>query len=74
MENWPTLDQLARKFHGLPDECYRIKSKDEIKVQMKKISTADHLVSFNVFNLSESAMLYCEGLPVHVASAYGQLV
>jgi hypothetical protein len=43
VENWPTLDRLARKFHGLPDDCYRIKSKDEIKTQMKRISTADHL-------------------------------
>ncbi len=43
-ESWPTLDLLARKFHGLPDDCYKIKSAEEIKTQMKRISTADHLV------------------------------
>jgi hypothetical protein len=56
VENWPTLDRLARKFHGLPDDCYRIKSKDEIKTQMKRISTADHLA--RVFDLDNRELRF----------------
>ena len=29
-EEWPTLDQLPRKFHGLPTQCYRIDSKEKV--------------------------------------------
>lgn len=31
-EDWPTLDQLPRKFHGLPQECYKIESKEKVVV------------------------------------------
>ena len=32
-EDWPTLDQLPRKFHGLPRGCYRIESKEKVILQ-----------------------------------------
>merc|ERR1712223_117935 len=48
---WPTLNQLEQKFHGLPTEMYHPpfssnnKDKEALKKQMKRISTADHLVA-----------------------------
>ena len=49
-EGWPTLDQLEKKFHGLPNDMYQEmfsgkKDKEALKKQMKRISTADHLVA-----------------------------
>ena len=49
-EGWPGLEQLDIKFHGLPAERYQqqfsgSKDKDAIKKQLKRISTADHLVA-----------------------------
>ena len=49
-EGWPTLDQLQNKFHGLPAEMYQQpfsgnKDKEALKKQMKRISTADHLIA-----------------------------
>ena len=32
-EDWPTLDQLPRNFHGLPRGCYRIESKEKVMLQ-----------------------------------------
>ena len=29
-ENWPTLEELPRKFHGLPNECYNMDSKEKV--------------------------------------------
>ena len=36
-EDWPTLEQLPRKFHGLPRGCYRIESKDKVisRIEMR---------------------------------------
>ena len=34
-EEWPTLDQLPRKFHGLPLQCYRIDSKEKVSSLLK---------------------------------------
>ena len=47
---WPTLPQLERKFHGLAAEMYQptfagSKDKEALKKQMKRISTADHLIA-----------------------------
>merc|ERR1719322_1527420 len=54
-QGWPTLDKLERRFHNLPTKMYvdSIVSsgggagagKEAIKKQMKRISTADHLVA-----------------------------
>ena len=49
-DGWPTIDKLEQKFHGLPAEMYKpqfsgSKDKDALKKQMKRISTADHLVA-----------------------------
>lgn len=46
-QGWPTLDKLERKFHNLPTKMYveSVGGKDAIKKQMKRISTADHLVA-----------------------------
>merc|ERR1712018_495776 len=46
-----TLNKLEQKFHGLPPEMYHPpfstnnKDKDALKKQLKRISTADHLVA-----------------------------
>ena len=50
-DGWPTLNQLEQKFHGLQTEMYHPpfssnnKDKEALKKQMKRISTADHLVA-----------------------------
>ena len=50
-DGWPTLNQLEQKFHGLPPEMYHPpfsgsnKDKEALKKQMKRISTADHLIA-----------------------------
>ena len=54
-DEWPTLEQLPRKFHGLPLQCYRIDSKE--KVVQSTLVIVDLLVTRKLSTITNNPLL-----------------